>query len=67
MREGLHYEVLVPEKGIGVEVGGWVEPKRDALLTVALAFGKHIRLQDIWFPGVVAQEFKVHLVMLIPV
>lgn len=63
----LHNEVLVPEEVVRVEVGGWVEPKRDALLTVALALGKHVGLQKVRLPGAVAQEFEVHLVLLLTV
>ena len=43
----LHDDVLVPEEGVGVELGGGVEPQHHALLSVALPLGKHVGLQDV--------------------
>ena len=44
-------------------VGGWVEPKRDALLAIAFALGEYVRLQDVRLAGEVAEKFEVHFVV----
>lgn len=50
MGEVLHNDVSVPEEGVGVVVGGGVEPQGHALLSAAFALGKHVGLQNIRLP-----------------
>jgi hypothetical protein len=54
----------VPEDGVGVEVGGGVEPERVAHLPAADAVVVHVGLDDVGLPRPVAQELEVQLVAL---
>jgi hypothetical protein len=56
--------LLVPEDGVGVEVGGGVEPERVAHLPAADAVVVHVGLDDVGLPRPVAQELEVKLVAL---
>lgn len=50
----LHNLALVPEKGVGVEICGRVEPEVKPLLTVTYTINIHIGLDCIRFTGGVA-------------
>ena len=63
--ESLHDVLGVPEDGVGVEVGGGVEPEVDALLPVAHAVDVQVRLHQVRLAGHVAQELEVELVVLV--
>jgi hypothetical protein len=61
-----HHLAGVPEHGVGVEVGGGVEPQVDALLPVAHAVDVQVRLHEVRLAGHVAKELEVELVVLVP-
>jgi hypothetical protein len=53
----------VPEDGVGVELGGGVEPEHELLLALALAVAEDVGVQEVGLAAHVAQELEVHLVM----
>uniref|UniRef100_J3MH65 Uncharacterized protein n=1 Tax=Oryza brachyantha TaxID=4533 RepID=J3MH65_ORYBR len=59
----LHDVVWVPEDGVGVEVGGGVEPEHELLLALALAVAEDVGVQQVRLAAGVAQELEVHLVV----
>jgi hypothetical protein len=61
----LHDMVEIPEDCVVVEVCRRIEPEHDALLSLAMAAGEHVGLQDQRLPARVPQEFEVELVMII--
>ena len=46
-----------------MEIGSWVEPEVELLLSVSLALAEHISVEDIGVPTEVPQEFKVDFIM----
>jgi hypothetical protein len=58
--------LLRPLDGVGVEVGGGVEPEVELLLPAAVAAGVHVGVQRVRLPAGVAQELEVDLVVDIP-
>jgi hypothetical protein len=62
--ESLHDLLGVPEDGVGVEVGGGVEPEGVPHLPPADAAAVHVGLDDVGLAGAVAQELEVQLVPL---
>ena len=59
----VHDVEWVPEDGVGVEVGGGVEPEHELLLALALAVAEDVGVQEVGLAAHVAQELKVHLVV----
>lgn len=55
-----------PDDGVGVEVGGGVEPEVELLLFAAGAIGEDVGVQRVRLPGDVAEELQVHLIVDIP-
>jgi len=53
----------LPDDGVSVEVSGGVEPEVELLLSVPLALGKHVCVENVRVTAHVSQEFKINLVM----
>jgi len=53
----------LPDDGVSVEVSGGVEPEIELLLSVPLAFGKHVCVENVRVTAHVSQEFKINLIM----
>lgn len=51
--------MAIPEKGIGMKIRRWIEPKRVALFPVSGAVDIDIRLDEVGFAGDIAQELEV--------
>jgi len=64
--ECLQDVLLRPLDGVGVEVGGGVEPEVELLLPAAVAVGVHVGVQRVGLPAHVPQELEVDLVVDIP-
>jgi|UniRef100_A0A804RG34 hypothetical protein len=68
--EVVHLEddvLVVPDDGVGVEVGGRVEPQVELVLLLAVAVGPHVGVQHHGLPAGVAHELHVDLVVPGPV
>jgi hypothetical protein len=59
----LHDVLGVPEDGVGVEIGGGVEPEAELLLPLALPLREHVGVQRVGLARHVAQELEVDLVV----
>lgn len=64
VRAGHSHDALgIPEDGVGVEIGGWVEPQVELLLSVSLALAEHVGVENVGVPAQISQEFEVYLVV----
>jgi hypothetical protein len=65
--QGHSHDVLgVPIDGVGVVVGGWVEPEAKLHLPAADAVGEDVGVERVRLAGHVAQELEVDLVVDLP-
>ena len=55
-----------PDDGVGVEVGGGVEPEAELLLLAPGAVGEDVGVERVGLAGGVAQELQVDLVVARP-
>ena len=46
-----------------MEIGSWVEPEVELLLSVSLALAEHISVKNVWITTEIPQEFKIYLIM----
>ena len=60
----LHNLIQVPENGVSVVFFRGIKPEIDSLLSITLASGEHICLQNVRLSCSVPQELKVYLIML---
>lgn len=51
--------MAIPEKGVGMKICRWIEPKRVALFPVSGAVDIDIGLDKVGFAGDIAQELEV--------
>ena len=47
----LHYPLRVPKDGIGVEIGSWIKPKPELLLSTTFSIGKDVGVKSIRLPA----------------
>jgi len=59
-----HNLIQVPENGVSVVFFRGIKPEIDSLLSITLASGEHICLQNVRLSCSVPQELKVYLIML---
>ena len=59
----LHDVLRSPDKGVSVEVLGWVEPEVKLLLSVSLPLRKDISVKNIRLPCLVTKKLEVYLVV----
>lgn len=58
----IHNAPRVPKNGICVEVGSWVKPKMELLLSIALALAIHIGVDGVRITTQVTQELEIYLI-----
>ena len=46
-----------------MEIGGWVEPQVELLLSVSLALAEHVGVENVGVSAQISQEFEVYLVV----
>lgn len=63
MWDGYEHDAIgVPEDGVGVEIGGGVEPEMELLLSVAFPLAEHVGVESVGVAAQIPQELEVYLV-----
>lgn len=63
LRASLHDSLRVPENGVSVKCGSWIEPEMELLLLVTFPLRIYIGVDCVRLPRHIPQEFKVDFIV----